>query len=377
MRILHFVTGGFSGATQVAIDLSMAALRTPGYEVLLVLRRKPSTDEVKISQLRQQGLQVRIVSNWIHALTVWELRKIIREFKPSAMFAHGFSDHIWGRRAAIAERVPRIFHVEHNTRERYTARRLAQAQALMPYTEACIGVSEGVRTSLIERGFDPAKCIAIPNGIDLERFPDSILKAWSEREPAIIMASRFARQKDHSTLIQALALLKEQGFTPTLYLAGGGKQRLQRQAQSLAARLGLQKQIQFLGNVSNLPQRLGCVQIFVLSTHWEGMPLALVEGMAAGCACVVSDVIGAREVIDPGINGLRVPENSAAAMAVAVQRLLTEPELAKRLGQSARQHATSAYNRSHMWNAYRALISAEPNMLTFAPPQNLAFHAPE
>ena len=357
MRILHFVTGGFSGATQVAVDLSLAALRTPGYEVLLVLRRKPSTDEHKIDALRQQGLQVVVVSNWLHALTVWELRKIIRGFKPDAMFAHGFSDHIWGRRAAVAEGVPRIFHVEHNTRERYTRRRLAQAQALMPYTEACIGVSEGVRISLIERGFDPAKCIAIPNGIDLERFPESILKPWHEREPAIIMASRFARQKDHATLIKAMALLRERGFTPQLYLAGGGKKRLKSKAQSLANQLNLQNQIQFLGNISNLPERLGKTQIFVLSTHWEGMPLALVEGMAAGCACVVSDVIGAREVITEA-TGCKVPENDDLAMADTLQHLLMQPAQAQALGQSAHRKAFQTYGREHMWNAYRALLAS-------------------
>ena len=359
MRILHFVTGGFSGATQVAVDLSLAALHTPGYEVLLVLRRKPSTDEAKIAKLRQQGLQVRVVSNWMHAITVWELRKIIREFKPDAVFAHGFSDHIWGRRAAVAEGVARIFHVEHNTRERYTRRRLAQAQALMPYTEACIGVSEGVRTSLIERGFDPSKCIAIPNGIDLERFPESILKPWHEREPAIIMASRFARQKDHETLIRAMALLKAQGLTPKLYLAGGGKKRLEQKARTLTQQLGLQDSIQFLGNVSDLPQRLGAVQIFVLSTHWEGMPLALVEGMAAGCACVVSDVIGAREVIEPNVTGLRTSEADPESLAQALQKLLSDSLKAQTLGNAAREFAMTHYGRQHMWRQYEQLLSAK------------------
>lgn len=359
MRILHFVTGGFSGATQVAIDLSLAALHTPGYEVLLALRRKPSTDEAKIEKLRQQGLQVRVVSNWLHALTVWELRKIIREFKPDVVFAHGFSDHIWGRRAAVAEGVPRIFHVEHNTKERYTRRRLAQAQALMPYTEACIGVSEGVRTSLIERGFDPAKCIAIPNGIDLERFPESILKPWNEREPAIIMASRFARQKDHETLIRAMGLLKDQGLTPKLYLAGGGKKSLEQKARALVQQLGLQDSVEFLGNVSDLPQRLGSVQIFVLSTHWEGMPLALVEGMAAGCACVVSDVIGAREVIEPDVTGLRSQESDAKSLAQALQQLLSNTLKAQTLGGAAREFAMAHYGRQHMWNQYLQLLSAK------------------
>ena len=256
----------------------------------------------------------------------------------------------------MAEGVPHIFHIEHNSRERYTSRRLKQAMDLMPYTEACIGVSEGVRTSLIERGFDQHKCLAIPNGIDMDRFPESMIRPWNEREPSIFMASRFARQKDHKTLIQAIAILKERGLSTTLYLAGAGKSSLRKKAEQQVAELGLQQQVQFLGNVSNLPERLSKVQIFVLSTHWEGMPLALVEGMAAGCACVVSDVIGAREVIEPGVTGLRVPENDAAAMADAIQKLLQNSSFAQQLAEAARAQALQHFTREHMWQKYLQLM---------------------
>lgn len=356
MRILHFVTGGFSGATQVAIDLCQAARQTPGVEVMLVLRRKRNTAAERVQALRNQGLQVQVVSNWLHVLTVWELRKIIREWRPDVLFAHGFSDHIWGRQAARAEGVPRIFHVEHNSRERYTPRRLAQALDLDSCTEANIGVSEGVRTSLIAHGFPPDKCLAIPNGIALERFPECLMRPWAEREPALLMASRFASQKDHATLIRALAWLKQQGMMPTLYLAGGGKKRLQQQVQQLVQTLGLQTQVQFLGNVGDLPQRLAATQIFVLSTHWEGMPLALVEGMAAGCACVASDVIGAREVLSDGLTGRLVPEGDATALGQVLAQLLLQPEVAAQLGQAARHKALSSYGRSHMWTQYQALL---------------------
>ena len=359
LRILHFVTGGFSGATQVAVDLCLAAKRATNFEVLLVLRRKPSTNEKKIQALRAQGLQVIVVSNWLHALTIWELRKIIREFRPDAMFAHGFSDHIWGRRAAAAEGVPHIFHVEHNSRERYTPRRLRQALALEPFTQAHIGVSEGVKTSLIERGFPAEKCVAICNGIDLTRFPQSAIpQRWEDRDPVIYMASRFARQKDQDTLIKALALLKQRGLTPTLYLAGAGKSSLRAKAERLVMELGLEQQVHFLGNVSDLPQRLMQARFFVLATHWEGMPLALVEGMAAGCACIVSDVIGAREVIEPDVNGLRVPETNSEAMADALQKLLENPDLAQSLGHAARNYASNHYGREHMWEQYQQLLNA-------------------
>lgn len=360
MKVLHFVTGGFSGATQVAVDLCEAAQHTPGMEVLLVLRRKRSTNMERVQALRARGLQVRVVSNWLHALTVWELRRIIRAWKPDVVFAHGFSDHIWGRQAAVAEGVPRIFHVEHNARERYTRRRLRQSLALAPHTQASIGVSEGVRTSLIERGFAPAQCIAIPNGIALERFPDSLLPArWQDREPAILMVSRFARQKDHATLVHALALLRDRGLTPALYLAGAGSQRLLRQTQALSERLDLHAQFRFLGSVSDLPERLAATQVFVLSTRWEGMPLALVEAMAAGCACVGTDVVGVREVIDPDHTGLLVPPADANALADAIQRVLLDPALAERLGAAARAQALKEHGHELMWQRYRALVPEE------------------
>ena len=344
----------------MAVDLCDAARRTPGMEVLLVLRNKRTSGMERVEALRARGLQVRVVSNWLHALTVWELRRIIRAWKPDVVFAHGFSDHIWGRQAAVAEGVPRIFHVEHNSRERYTRRRLRQALALALHTQASIGVSEGVRTSLIERGFAPAQCIAIPNGIALEHFPDSLLPArWQDREPAILMASRFARQKDHVCLIHALALLGDGGLRPALYLAGAGSQRLLRQTQSLAQRLGLNAQVRFLGNVSNLPERLAATQIFVLSTRWEGMPLALVEAMASGCACVGTDVVGVREVIDQGHTGLLVPPGDARALADAMQRMLLDPGLAERLGAAARVQALKEHGHELMWQRYRALLPTD------------------
>ena len=359
VRIMHFVTGGFSGATQVAVDLALAAQQEGAY-VLLVLRKKRNTSSQKVQALRAQGLDVRVVSNWLHAWTVWELRRLMRAWQPDVVFAHGFSDHIWGRRAAVAEHVPHIFHVEHNSRERYTAGRLRQALALAPCTQASIGVSEGVKRSLIDRGFPEDRCIAIPNGIDLARFPECEQPtAWGQRMAKIVMASRFAKQKDQPTLIHALAVLKARGITPVLELAGGGSLRLRKKSEQLVQRLGLQAQVCFLGNVSDLPQRLAQTQIFVLATHWEGMPLALVEGMAAGCACVGSRVVGVQEVMEDGVNGMLVPESDAQALANALEKLLTNQALAEKLGLQARHDAFAMYGREHMWAGYQRLLKTE------------------
>lgn len=353
---MHFVTGGFSGATQVAVDLCRAAQHGQGMEVLLALRRKPSTDPARVEALRGEGLDVRVVPGWSHAATIWTLRNLAREWKPDILVAHGFSEHLWGRYAGLLAGVPQLVHVEHNSRERYTRWRLAQALWLARRSAATVGVSLGVRDHLLDLGFPAERCIAIPNGVDLARFHAVPARPWQTREAAIVMASRFGRQKDHATLLRALALLQSKGLTPRLSLAGGGKPRQRKAMEALVRELGLGAQVNFLGQVADMPALLASQRIFVLSTHYEGMPLALVEAMAAGCACIGSDVVGVREVISHGRTGLLVPEGDAQALADALSILLTRPEQAEALGRAARAQAEQAFDVSLMHDRYETLL---------------------
>jgi glycosyltransferase involved in cell wall biosynthesis len=325
-------------------------------EVLLVLRRKPSTDPARVAALRAEGLDVRVVPGWSHAATIWALRRVAREWRPDILVAHGFSEHLWGRYAGLLAGVPHLVHVEHNARERYTRWRLAQALWLARRSAATVGVSVGVRDHLLALGFPAAGCVAIPNGIDLSRFPPAAQQPWAQRDDAILMASRFGRQKDHATLVRALALLQSRDLTPRLAFAGGGKQRQRKAAETLVGRLGLGAQVQFLGLVGDMPALLARHRIFVLSTHYEGMPLALLEAMAAGCACIGSDVVGVREVIDPGRTGLLVPEGDAQALADALADLIVHPERAEALGRAARLQAEQSFGLSHMHARYESLL---------------------
>ena len=102
VRVLHFVTGGFSGgATQVAIALTQAGRDSDRIEPLLVLRRKRRTDPQRIAELEQAGTPLRVVPGWSHAATIWSLVKVCREFRPDILVAHGFSEHLWGRYAGL------------------------------------------------------------------------------------------------------------------------------------------------------------------------------------------------------------------------------------------------------------------------------------
>lgn len=357
VRVLHFVTGGFSGgATQVAVQLVRAARASGRIEPLLVLRRKRRGDPARIAELRAGGLPVTVVPGWSHAASIVSLVRVCRQFRPHVLVAHGFSEHLWGRYAGLLAGVPALVHVEHNTRERYTAWRRAQTRWLARRTACIVGCSEGVRQALLAMGMPAQRTMAIPNGIDPAPFAQADAHPMHRRVPGIVMVARFSRQKDHASLLQALALLRTRGLQPPLLLAGGGKPIHRQPIERLARELGIADQVQFLGVHRGVPDLLMRHRIAVLSTHYEGMPLALLEGMAAGCAVVGSAVPGVREVLEDGVDGLLVAEADPQALADALERLLRDDALAERLGQQARQVALQRHGRALMNARYEALF---------------------
>lgn len=357
VRVLHVVTGGFSGATQVAVDLARGSLRSGRNEAFLALRRKRHTPPERVAALAAEGLRVELVPGWSHLATIASLVGLCRRLQPDVVVGHGFPEHLLARHAALLAGVPHRVHVEHNSRERYTRWRLAQARWLASRTDRIVGCSEGVRQSLLALGMPPARTIAIPNGIRLEPFADAHAHPWLERTAGIVMSARFSAQKDHLTLIDALDLLRRRGWQPPLLLAGGGSDRHRRRAVQRCSALGLQDQVRFLGFEPDMPGLLMRHRIAVLSSRYEGMPLALVEAMAAGCAVVGSNVPGIRELLHDGIDGLLVEAGNPGALADALQRLLEGPDEAARLASAGRAAALAQRSLELMTRRYDDLFA--------------------
>ena len=352
LRVLHFVSGGFSGATQVAIDLCGD---DAGQDTFLVLRRRIMDPTERVRALRAKGLRVEVVPRWSHTVTILALRRLCLQWKPDVLVAHGFSEHLWGRYAALLAGVPCIVQIEHNVRERYGRWRLWQSLWLAKRTDRIVGVSRAVEDVLVRLGHPPERCMTIHNGIELSRWTKG--QPWAQREAAIVMPARFARQKDHRTLIEALVPLKALGHRPTVYFAGEGKASWRKEAEQLAARLGVQDQVQCLGHVQDLPALLGRVKLCVLSTHYEGLGLGLIEGMASGCCGVGTDVEGVREIISHGHNGLLVPHADAQALARTLAELLGDDARTQALAAVGQAHVHAAFDRQRMRQQYLALFA--------------------
>jgi len=357
IRVLHFVNGNLrSGATHVAIHLVKAALNSATVAPLLVLRcRRKDNPEQTVAELEAAGVPVQIVPRG-RLQAVYALVRICRTFQPDMLLAHGFSDHLWGRYAGLLAEVPHLIQVEHNTREPYNAWSRLQSRWLAKHSARIIGVSEGVREVLLKMGMPEQRTMAIPNGIDLTAFTQAEAHSLAERIPGIVMTARLHKQKDHAGLLRAVALLHQRGLTPLVLLVGSGSASKEDELKQLSTQLGLHDQIQFLGQRQDVPELLMTHRICVLISHWEGYPLALAEGMAAGCAVVASDIPGMRELITAGENGLLVPPNNPEALADALEHLLRDEDFATRLGAAARQTAVMHYGRDLMNARYEQLF---------------------
>lgn len=355
LKVLHFVAGGFTGSTAVAIDLVNATKDRPDIVSRLVLRKRPTTDINQVKRLHDAGVPVTLISGGLKLITIIRLCFICRKFKPDILVAHGFTEHLWGRYAGLLAGVPHLVHVEHNSRENYSWWRLLQAHFLTRYTSAIIACAQGVKIQLEKLRFPVCKIAVITNGISLERFEAADNHPFVNRVQGIVMPARFGKQKDHTTVIKALAILRDKGITVPTTFAGLGHPRYLKNAKELTQSLQLEQQITFAGHVNNLPELLTQHQICLLSSRYEGMPIALAEGMAAGCAVIGSAVPGIQEMIQTEKDGLLVIPNSPEDLALAIERLLTDQTFAQNLATAARQRAMAEFSLTRMRDQYESL----------------------
>jgi len=355
-RVIHFVTGGGSGATKVALELACGHLRTGRYEPLLVLRRKKVPLPAPMqAQIAATGLRTAWVDEGPKWTTRRQLAALIAGFKPRIFVAHGNSEHLWGRQAAFAAGVPAVVHVEQNC-ERYPFWRRWTAQGLAARTTATVCVSHGVADHVRALGLAGPRVEIIHNGVEAARYAAGA-PPFATRSQDIVMVARFARQKDQPTLIRAAQRLVDSGWTGRLLLGGDGKASHRRASEALVTKLGLGGRVEFLGRVGDAAPLYHRCRAAVLSTHYEGLPLVLIDYMAAGCAAIGSDAAGVNDIIEPGVNGWRFPHGDDAALAQILTRVLAGGPAIEAVVARGQADAPARFSLTRMVDRYEALFA--------------------
>lgn len=214
------------------------------------------------------------------------------------------------------------------------------------------GITYRHKTSLIPRGVDTQKFSPNHDGCQEIRQTHMI-----DTDAVLIgCVAHLVPVKGHPTLIEAVSGLDNvhvflAGEAMDLDYASGLKTQVQR--------LGLSERVHFLGNVPDIPAFLAQMDLAVLPTwnRWrkEGCPVALLEAMACGKACVATDVPGSRDIIEDGVSGLLVPAQDAAALAVAIKQLAQSKDLRERMGAAARERVVSHFSIEKEVSAHQQL----------------------
>lgn len=238
---------------------------------------------------------------------------------------------------------------------------------MAPFIDRYVAVAPDLQHWLTERaGIGRTKVAYIANGIDVAAFDlprgDSVpRKRLADFAPAgtvlIGHVARLDKVKDQAGLISAFKLLCDQGYADCrLIIAGEGPQRgaLERQV----VELGLTDSVRLLGNRKDVAELLAECDVFALSSIAEGMPVTLLEAMAARLPVVATDVGGVALVVDAGVTGTLVPAGDPSALAAALRAYVTDASLRRRHGDAAYARVAEKFSLSAMVASYVALYDS-------------------
>ena len=213
-----------------------------------------------------------------------------------------------------------------------------------------IAVSDDVRTSILNRvGSLNDKIVVIANGVDVDRYGDSVDRDEVRAELGLdsnafvmVMVAMFKEQKGHVYLIEAAAEVLPLHPEARILLIGDGELRPDMERRVRAANIA--DAVRFLGSRRDVARILAASDLFVLPSLWEGLPMALLEAMASGLPCVATTVSGTKQVIVPDVTGLLVPPGNTPALRDAMLTMLTAPEGARLMGAAGSRRVSSEFS---------------------------------
>jgi glycosyltransferase involved in cell wall biosynthesis len=269
------------------------------------------------------------------------LQQFIHQSEPTIVHTFLLTASLYGRFAAMLARVPIVIGTEVNIYERKRPLHRMAESWLMRRTDAVIASAGSVRDFYVDQiHADPDKVVVIYNAVDWSQLQTTMAREAFRAEmglpadaPVAGIIARLTEQKAHRILFDAMASRAELAALHLLVIGDG---ELRDQLRRRVDELGLTGRVHFAGARRDLGNILGAIDMFLMPSLWEGLPLSLVLAMGAGLPVVASKVAGIPEVVQDNVSGLLVDPGDAAQLATAMVRVLQDSGLGARLGQEGR-----------------------------------------
>jgi glycosyltransferase involved in cell wall biosynthesis len=274
---------------------------------------------------------------------VVRLRDAVFACEPHIVHTFLLTASLYGRLAAMLAGVPVVVGSEVNIYERKARLHALAERWLMRGTDAVVASAAAVREFYVDQiGADRAKVEVIYNAVDWSQLQTSLSRDETRASLSIPAAApvagivgRLTEQKAHRVLFEAMA---RQSSLANLHLVVTGDGELRDDLRRRVESLGLSPRVHFTGIRRDVGNVLAALDIFVMPSLWEGLPLALVHAMGAGLPVVASAVAGVPEVVQHGETGILVQPGDVDGLAAALERLVHDPAERARLGLAARDY---------------------------------------
>lgn len=367
VRLLKVVTTFMCGGTEQQF-MSLSRSLDPGRFALefACLRKSGgfvSELEARRIPLREYGIQTFLS---LHALAQQgRLATYLRQSRTGIVHSYSFYGNVFAIPPARLAGAPVVIASIRDRGVYLTPAQKAVQRHVCRFADCVLVNAEAVSSWLVGQGYDPAKIVVVRNGVDLDQFarpPDDARVRQSlgvpRGAPLVAVASRLNRLKGIEHFLEAAAAVGRR-FPEVRFVVIGDTSPAERSyfylLTGLAERLGIRDRVVFTGLRTDVPDLLSSAAVAVMPSLNEALPNALLESMAAGAPVVATRVGGTPEAVQDGVNGLLVPPGDSAALAQAVTRLLSDSELAVRLGRCGRESVHRRFSMEQMVQATERL----------------------
>ncbi len=279
-----------------------------------------------------------------------------------ALHSHEFSYAVYGAAAARRLGVPQVCTMHGSQTMTKVWRRRAALRWAFRRSRAVAVVSHATRHALsIDLGIPESAMEVVWNGVpEVAGCAERVREELGIRpgEVVVLAVGNLDTRKGHRLLLRALCEATARGLTRAwrLVIAGGRGGPEREPLLSEAALWGVADQVRVLGQRDDVPDLLAAADLFAMPSLWEGLPLALLEAMLSGTACIASEVSGIPEAIRDGQEGLLVPPGDVDGLAAALTTVIGDDALRERMARAARERALAEFTVGVMADRYERLL---------------------